>query len=99
MTERTYIKDLKEKVGTEVTLKGWIDVRRDQGKLIFLDFRDKTGYVQGVVLPNATEAQEGAAINQELQSGAKNAPILRMRILNSWESFSWIAWPEKVTTS
>ncbi|OGZ20592.1 MAG: hypothetical protein A2494_02165 [Candidatus Lloydbacteria bacterium RIFOXYC12_FULL_46_25] len=61
MTERTYIKDLKEKVGTEVTLKGWIDVRRDQGKLIFLDFRDKTGYVQGVVLPNATEAQEVAA--------------------------------------
>ncbi len=54
--ERTYIKDLKEHVGNEVTIKGWIDVRRDQGKLIFLDFRDMTGKVQGVILPGADEA-------------------------------------------
>jgi aspartyl-tRNA synthetase len=58
---RTYIGTLKECVGSEVTIKGWIDVRRDQGKLIFLDFRDRSGYVQGVVLPNAKEAQEVAA--------------------------------------
>jgi len=58
---RTYIEALKDHVGEEITLKGWIDVRRDQGKLIFLDFRDKTGYVQGVVLPNATEAQAVAS--------------------------------------
>lgn len=53
---RTYIKDLGIKVGEEVTIKGWVDIRRDQGKLIFLDFRDMTGVVQGVILPNATEA-------------------------------------------
>lgn len=58
---RTYIDTLKDHINTEVTIKGWIDVRRDQGKLVFLDFRDKSGYVQGVVLPNATEAQEVAA--------------------------------------
>jgi aspartyl-tRNA synthetase len=58
---RTYIEALKDHVGEEVTLQGWVDVRRDQGKLIFLDFRDKTGYVQGVVLPNATEAQAVAS--------------------------------------
>ena len=56
--ERTYIKDLKAKEGQEVTINGWVDIRRDQGKLIFLDFRDVTGYVQGVILPNATEAHE-----------------------------------------
>ncbi|MFA6297241.1 MAG: amino acid--tRNA ligase-related protein [Candidatus Paceibacterota bacterium] len=58
MTERTYIKDLKNEEGKEVTIAGWVDVRRDQGKLIFLDFRDMTGKVQGVILPNATEAHE-----------------------------------------
>ena len=58
MTERTYIKDLKAEEGKEVTIAGWVDVRRDQGKLIFLDFRDMTGKVQGVILPNATEAHE-----------------------------------------
>jgi aspartyl-tRNA synthetase len=58
---RTHIGSLKEEAGKEVIIQGWIDVRRDQGKLVFLDFRDATGYVQGVVLPNATEAQEVAA--------------------------------------
>lgn len=56
--ERTYIGDLKSHVGEEVTIKGWIDVRRDQGKMIFFDFRDVTGKVQGVILPNAKEAHE-----------------------------------------
>jgi len=54
--ERTYIKDLSSQIGNEVSIKGWVDVRRDQGKLIFLDFRDMTGKVQGVILPNAKDA-------------------------------------------
>ncbi|MDD5750311.1 MAG: aspartate--tRNA ligase [Candidatus Pacebacteria bacterium] len=56
--KRTYIRDLKEHIGEEVTIKGWVDIRRDQGKLIFLDFRDMTGYVQGVILPNAKAVHE-----------------------------------------
>ena len=55
---RTYIKDLKEHIGETVSISGWVDVRRDQGKMIFLDFRDMTGIVQGVILPNYTDALE-----------------------------------------
>lgn len=54
--KRVYLKDLKDHLEKEVVIKGWIDVRRDQGKLIFLDFRDVTGKAQGVILPNAKEA-------------------------------------------
>ncbi|HMO78888.1 MAG TPA: OB-fold nucleic acid binding domain-containing protein [Candidatus Paceibacterota bacterium] len=54
--KRIYIKDLKNYLNQEVTIMGWIDVRRDQGKMIFFDFRDVTGSVQGVILPNAKEA-------------------------------------------
>ncbi len=54
--ERIYIKDLKEHSGKEVSISGWVDIRRDQGKLIFFDFRDITGKVQGVILPNAKDA-------------------------------------------
>ncbi len=54
--ERTYIKDLKNHIGKEVTIAGWIDVRRDQGKMVFFDVRDMDGRVQAVVLPNHTEA-------------------------------------------
>jgi len=53
---RTYIKDLAGKVGEEVTIAGWVDVRRDHGKLIFIDLRDMSGKVQMVALPNHTEA-------------------------------------------
>lgn len=56
--ERTYINDLSLKVGQEVIISAWVDIRRDQGKLIFLDFRDVTGKVQGVILPNAKNAHD-----------------------------------------
>lgn len=50
--QRIYIGDLGTQVGETVLIKGWIDVRRDQGKMVFFDFRDMTGFVQGVLLPN-----------------------------------------------
>ncbi|MFA6520252.1 MAG: aspartate--tRNA(Asn) ligase [Candidatus Paceibacterota bacterium] len=60
MKNRIYIKDLKENVGQEVLIAGWVDVRRDQGKMVFFDMRDMTGKVQCVVLPNHMEAIEQA---------------------------------------
>lgn len=55
---RTYIKDLKAAIGQEASISGWVDIRRDQGKMIFFEFRDVTGKIQGVVLPNNKEALE-----------------------------------------
>ena len=47
--ERTLIKNLNECKGGEVTINGIVDVARDQGKMAFFDFRDRSGKVQGVV--------------------------------------------------
>lgn len=58
MNKRVYIKDLKSHTGEEVVIAGWVDIRRDQGKLVFMDMRDMTGKVQCVVLPNHEEAME-----------------------------------------
>lgn len=58
--KRTYIKDLNQLVGQEVIISGWVDVRRDQGKMVFLDIRDMSGKIQCVVLPNYTDAIEVA---------------------------------------
>lgn len=49
--ERTLIGELGTQVGETVAISGFVDVRRDQGKLVFFDFRDRSGTVQGVVLP------------------------------------------------
>ena len=51
MKGRTYVKDLKDHVGKEAMVAGWVDVRRDQGKMVFFDMRDMTGKVQCVTLP------------------------------------------------
>ncbi len=51
MTERILIGELGNHIGETVSISGWVDVRRDQGKLVFFDFRDRSGVVQGVVLP------------------------------------------------
>ncbi len=51
MKGRIYIKNLSENVGQEVSIAGWVDVRRDQGKMVFFDMRDMTGKVQCVTLP------------------------------------------------
>ena len=48
---RTFIKNLSDKIGEEVSIAGWVDVRRNHGKLIFLDVRDASGKVQSVLLP------------------------------------------------
>jgi nondiscriminating aspartyl-tRNA synthetase len=58
--ERTLIKDLGGKVGEEVSISGWVDVRRDHGKLIFMDIRDGSGIIQTVVLPAHPEAHASA---------------------------------------
>jgi len=47
--KRTHIKNLSEMKGEEVLIKVWVDVRRDQGKMAFFDFRDASGKVQGIV--------------------------------------------------
>ncbi|MFA5830422.1 MAG: aspartate--tRNA ligase [Candidatus Paceibacterota bacterium] len=60
MKNRIYVKDLNKHIGEEVTICAWVDVRRDQGKLVFFDFRDMSGKVQGVILPNNKDAHETA---------------------------------------
>jgi aspartyl-tRNA synthetase len=65
MSERIYIRDLKGHVGNEVVIKGWIQIRRDQGKMIFFDFRDATGIVQGVVLPGSSAMDTAKEVRSE----------------------------------
>lgn len=61
---RILIQDLTEHVGDVVEISGSIDVRRDHGKIIFLDIRDRSGSVQSVAVAGQ---QELFATAQELK--------------------------------
>lgn len=47
--ERTLIGSLHEHIDEEVLIEGSVDTARNQGKVAFFDFRDRSGLVQGVV--------------------------------------------------
>jgi len=49
MKKWVYISDIAGHVGEEITLKGWLAGRRSSGKIHFLQFRDGTGFIQGVL--------------------------------------------------
>ena len=56
MQNRIYTNELSGKVGETVVLAGWVNVRRDQGKMVFFDLRDMKGIIQCIVLPMHAEA-------------------------------------------
>jgi len=58
--KREYIGELSQRAGEQVCIKGWVHTRRNQGKMIFFEFRDMTGRVQGVVLPGNDALKERA---------------------------------------
>jgi asparaginyl-tRNA synthetase len=64
---QTYINELKNHIGEEVTLKGWLYNSRSSGKLVFLQLRDGTGIVQCVVFKGNDEAvfERTKALGQE----------------------------------
>lgn len=61
LSERTLIKDTPNKIGQKVKLYGWVHIRRDHGKLIFIDLRDATGIIQAVFIPSNKEAHDVAS--------------------------------------
>ncbi len=50
MPQHVYIEDLKNHVGEEVEIRGWLYNKRSSGKIKFLIIRDGTGFVQAVVV-------------------------------------------------
>ena len=58
--ERIYSSETIKFIGQKVKLAGWVEVRRDHGKLIFIDMRDRAGIVQLVFIPKDKELHQTA---------------------------------------
>lgn len=67
MTRSHYCGEVNEMViGQRVSIKGWVQKRRDLGGLIFVDVRDRTGIVQAVFNPEIS--METVNVGEKLRS-------------------------------
>lgn len=60
-------------LGKEVTLCGWVGARRDHGKLIFIDIRDRSGITQVVFIPKESPQ------SYELASTLRSEFVIRLK--------------------
>lgn len=96
LATRTMIAQSVEKVGETVTLMGWVDTKRDHGKLTFIDLRDRSGVVQcvgyqkmGELTPESVvrltgivKARPEKMINDQLPTGTIEIDVQEYEVLN-----------------
>jgi nondiscriminating aspartyl-tRNA synthetase len=73
--ERTLILDCNNKVGESVKISGFVHLRRDHGKIVFLDISDRSGVVQVVVpgeLAGNLHPQDAVSIEGEVAKRPEN---------------------------
>ena len=64
---RTEIGSLKEHIGEEVEIRGWIAKKRSSGKIAFLQLRDGSGYVQAVASRKELPEEMWASLKEVTQ--------------------------------
>ncbi|OIU71498.1 asparagine--tRNA ligase [Rossellomorea aquimaris] len=65
---KTIISQVSKFVGEEVTIGAWLANKRSSGKIAFLQLRDGTGFIQGVVVKSEVEEeifQKAKSLTQE----------------------------------
>ncbi|MBD3250152.1 MAG: aspartate--tRNA ligase [Candidatus Pacebacteria bacterium] len=94
--ERTLIAQTPEKVGQTITVKGWVNSKRDHGKITFIDLVDRSAKLQIVGFEKLSELTIGSVIsatglvkkrgeryiNSDLETGEVELEVEEYQILN-----------------
>ena len=93
--DRTLAIDTVKFVGKEIKLQGWVNTRRDHGKIMFLDLRDRSGIVQLVSTSGADARPEDvievvglvkerptSMVNPKLSTGTVEVEVKTLSILS-----------------
>ncbi|MCB9812922.1 MAG: aspartate--tRNA ligase [Pseudomonadales bacterium] len=94
--KRTLVKETPKLSGKKVLLKGWVETKRDHGKITFIDLRDRSGTIQCVgfkmmgdlttesvisVFGTIKDRPE-KMINKEIETGVVEMEVSEYQILN-----------------
>ncbi len=72
MTKRTFVADTLNNVDKTVTVKGWVQNKRDMGQIAFIDIRDRTGLLQVVLGDDIKHPKLGPEFVVEVEGTIKN---------------------------
>src|SRR5215216_6127699 len=71
MMERTLVRDAREKIGEQVTLKGFVQTVRNQKAVQFIILRDHTGLIQVV----AERSEDNKDVNELITTLTRESAI------------------------
>ena len=94
--QRTLTIETPAKVGDKVLLLGWVDKRRDHGKIVFIDLRDRSGIIQLVLtgeiprlsledvieVEGAVKARPPKLVNPKIATGNVEIEVLKLTIIS-----------------
>lgn len=91
---RILARETPHKVGVTVFLQGWVNTRRDHGKITFLDLRDRSGLVQLVCsgidarsedvveVTGLVKSRPESMVNPKLETGTVEVEVKELKILS-----------------
>jgi len=111
--ERTLAGETPKKIDKQVFLKGWINTRRDHGKVVFLDLRDRSGIVQVVTDKKAADLRvedvveisgkvkkrPKEMVNSQLETGGIEIKAEKIKVLAKAEILPFDTGLEKLKVS
>jgi len=112
--KRTLAKETVDKIGDKVLLKGWVNTRRDHGKIIFFDLRDRTGLVQIVCagaearklrpewvveIKGVVRERPANLVNPKLKTGKIEVEAKKIKVLSEAQDLPFDTGGEKLNIS
>lgn len=85
---RTLISETVNHVGKTVAVEGWIHLRRDHGKLLFLSLRDRSGFLQIVVNTKVSPSAYASAKDIRPEFAVKIKGLIKKRPENAIDKSS-----------
>ena len=94
--QRTLTLETPAKVGEKILLLGWVDKRRDHGKIVFIDLRDRSAVIQLVLtgeiprlsledvieVEGIVKARPPKLVNSKIATGTVEIEVLRLMIIS-----------------